>query len=225
MGARLARLPVKCSLILLEDLSVLWVVIGCHQVTLLHVSTHIVSFVEVRLLRCGGILVVRADFATLNSFSMRRVHSMALNSGSLLLLDQGCRALRLTESYRIVRGAPKVDTGHVLRIKVLRVRPDHSVQVSIHGLLCRASPLRSGGCVWTHETFYISAASGNSSRRVAQVNQLSLLVEIFALFACSAIDLAFPKHVSVLLQAALASLDFELRIYVTPTEIVRIVRD
>ena len=113
----------------------------------------------------------------------------------------------------------------MLRIKVLRVRPDHSVQISVHGLLCRASPLRCGGCVWAHETFYIGAASGNSSRRVAQVNKLSLLVEIFALFACSTIDLTLPKHVSVFLQAAFASLNFELRISVAPTEIVRIVRD
>ena len=113
----------------------------------------------------------------------------------------------------------------MLRIKILRVRPDHSVQVSVHGLLCRASPLRCGGCVWAHEAFYIGAASRNSSCRVAQVNQLSLLVEIFALFACSAIDLTLPKHVSVFLKAAFASLDFELRISVTPTEIVRIVRD
>ena len=113
----------------------------------------------------------------------------------------------------------------MLRIKVLRVRPDHSVQVSVHGLLCRACSLRCGGCVWAHEAFYIGAASRNSSCRVAQVNQLSLLVEIFALFACSAIDLTLPKHVSVFLKAAFASLDFELRISVTPTEIVRIVRD
>ena len=113
----------------------------------------------------------------------------------------------------------------MLRIKVLRVRSDHSVQVSVHGLLRRASPLSRGGCVWAHETFYICAASSNSSCRVAQVNQLSLLVEILALFACSTIDLALPKHVSILLQAALTSLNFELRINVTPSEIVRIVRD
>ena len=94
VGSRLARLLVKCSLILLEDLSVLWVVIGRHQVTLLHVATHAVCFVEVRWLRCGGILVERSGYATLNSVSLSRVHSMALDCGSLLLLDQGCRALR-----------------------------------------------------------------------------------------------------------------------------------
>ena len=94
VGSRFARLLVKCSLILLEDLSVLWVMIGGHQVTLLHVSTHVVCFVEVRWLRCGGILVERAGYATLNSISLSRVHSMALDCGSLLLLDQGCRALR-----------------------------------------------------------------------------------------------------------------------------------
>ena len=51
MGGRFARFLIKCSLVLLEDLSVLWVVVCRHQVTLLHVSTYIVAFVEVCWLR------------------------------------------------------------------------------------------------------------------------------------------------------------------------------
>ena len=67
VGGRFTRLLVKCSLILFEYFGMLWVVVGRHQVTLLHVSTHVVAFVEVRWLLWCSIIVERIRYATLNS--------------------------------------------------------------------------------------------------------------------------------------------------------------
>ena len=51
------------------------------------------------------------------------------------------------------------------------------------------------------------------------------MVEISTLLIRSTIDFTLPIRISVLLEATLTRLDFELRIYITSTEIIRIVRD
>ena len=72
---------------------------------------------------------------------MRVVHRVAVYFRAGFLLDEGGGVLGLLEGDRIVCRAPEVYACHVLRIEVLRVGPDHGIQIRIHWLLSCACPL------------------------------------------------------------------------------------
>ena len=144
-----------------------WVMVGCHQVTLLHNATHVVAFVEIRCLLRRSILIERTCHATLLIPSLVGMHRVTVDSGSLFLLYECRRVLSLLETYRIVLSAPEVDAGYMLWVKVLRVGPDNSVQVCVHCLLRCAGPLRSIASLRAHDTINVGAATRNTSCRVA----------------------------------------------------------
>lgn len=121
------------------------VVICRHKMALLQVSTDVVALVE-KLLRIGswrlryGLVECSCD-PNIVWLSVRVVHRVAVNFRAGFLLDEDGGILGLLEGDRIVCRASEVDACHVLWVEVLRVIPDHGIQIRVHRLLSCACPL------------------------------------------------------------------------------------
>ena len=63
------------------------------------------------------------------------MHRFALNSGALFLLNLFCGMNCLLKINAVVFSAAEVDACHMLGVEILRVRPQHRIQVCVHRLL------------------------------------------------------------------------------------------
>ena len=225
MSCRHSSLPIERLLILGEHFGEFWVMICSHQVTFLHVRAHIIALVEVW--HCCRLIKSTCDSASLMAniatLSVRTVHRSALDGRTLLLLNERCWVLRLLEVDGIVFGATEVDAGDVFRVEVLGISPDDSIQVSVHRLLRSRSTCRSRNGARTHYPSYVRTSTTDTGSRIPQVQKLSLLVEIFALFPI--VNATLASEILRIPETTLARLNSELGTCVILTKLGRVARD
>ena len=226
-----ACFPVESFLVLFEGLGVLRVMICRHKMALLQVSTDVVALVEILLLLIGNWwrrydLVECSCNSNTVRLSVRVVHRVAVYFRAGFLLDEGGGVLGLLEGDRIVCRAPEVDACHVLRVEVLRVGPDHGIQIRIHWLLSCACPLhRCFARLLAYHPVDIFAATCNSCSWIAKIEELSLLVKITAFLFSDAIEVTFSSQILILLSSSCTWINSELIVSIASTEVFRIIWD